>query len=73
MEWLVDLDDIERKWYELAIRIYKTNKGILGIKFIKKIYNDMMSHSDVNHFYKFYEYKPVETITYIKHETTNNR
>lgn len=60
------LDVDKHRWYELCTLVFKHKEQDLyiGMTSICDVFSEQMSYRDCYHHYKFFEMKPVQTITY---------
>ena len=60
------LDTDHHRWYTLATSVIFIYGRYLGVRGICNVKSDSMSYDDCGCYYKFFEMKQVESVTYIE-------
>ncbi len=62
LEFELDID--KRRWYETSVSVWKTEKGLLGVRSITNIYSENSSVEDMNWQLVFFEMEAFTKISY---------
>lgn len=56
----------KHRWYETSISVYKTDKGLLGVKSITDLFSEQSQCEDIFHTLEFFEMEEIPLISYKK-------